>query len=65
MPQREDRLNPIDTDTVKFFQSSSSNIPKSPYTVVSKTAMSYEATDRVKQLSQPKIRKDNLIRKGV
>ena len=35
-------------------------LPGSPYTVVSNGALNYEATDRVRSLSQPRVRKQFL-----
>lgn len=38
--------------------------PKSAYTQISQSALSYNATSRIMELSKPKIKKDNLIRDG-
>lgn len=38
--------------------------PKSAYTQVSHSALSYNATTRIMELSKPKIKKDNLLREG-
>jgi hypothetical protein len=39
--------------------------PKSPYSVVSRSALTYSATDRLMELARPKQRKDNLLREGI
>lgn len=38
--------------------------PRSPYTIVPRSALNYNPTERLLELSKPKIRKDNLIREG-
>ena len=39
--------------------------PKSPYTVVNRSALNFTATERLLELSRPKIKKDHLIREGL
>lgn len=47
------------SDDRKHFQ-----YERSPFTSVSMTALNYQATDRIKNLSKHKIRKDTTIRDG-
>jgi hypothetical protein len=58
-------LNPIDTDTVKYFQDRHKSIPKSAYNVVPKTALGFKPTERLLALSKPKFYADNWVRKGI
>jgi hypothetical protein len=47
-----------------FLRRSIPNAPRSPYTVVSRSALTFNATDRLIELSRPKLKKDHLIREG-
>ncbi len=38
--------------------------PKTPYSYIPKSALTYNPSERICYLSQPKIKKDNLIRSG-
>ena len=49
----------------EFLRRSIPNQPRSPYTVVSRSALTFSATDRLIELSRPRIKKDHLIREGL
>jgi len=49
----------IKSDERKIYQ-----YERSPFTSVSMTALNYQATNRIKSLSKPKLRKDTTIRDG-
>ena len=48
-----------------YLHRSITNAPRSPYTVVSRTALTFNATERLIELSRPRIKKDHLIREGL
>jgi hypothetical protein len=49
----------IESDQRKIYQ-----YERSPFTSVSMIALNYRATDRIKTLSKPKLRRDTTIRDG-
>ena len=44
---------------------SETHLPRSPYTEIKEATLNYSASDRILQLSNPKIKKDNHLRLGI
>lgn len=57
-------LNSNSSNSVKSNEREYYEFERSPYSFVSPSALIYQATDRIKLLAKPKIRKDTTIRDG-